>query len=376
MTSIPTNIQPENFCVFLEELSSGKKKHLLCEVLSYYEILIEQGKVYADYLYSAAILALFVGERQKGEKYTAQVLTKNATYEKYVALQRYVENGVIEKNDIHENRTIEGIIDPFIQAAEKKCAFSCSDFPYFVADVMFLGGKYLLDGADIETAFYFFITAYLCGAPRDSVYYRIGYMFYKNNDMKNAYSYLNASIKENATNVTALLDLSHVAIEMGNREASFAALSQAYELYPDYADIAYRMAQFYLEEHNYEKTKECLERALSVNPKYTVANITYFYVLFKTASQATIRAFIDSLENNELYMEFEFLYSLRYDTSLEETVRQLCAINSYEEKLLEGAWDRFLLEIPSERYSVIFENLLKTKAINEGSYRIIKGRFC
>lgn len=376
MTSIPTSMQPENFCVFLEELSSGKKEYILREVLSYYEILIEQGKVYADYLYPATILALFVGERHKAVEYSMQLFSKNSTYTKYVMLKEFMDIGLYKKNENHDLQTFDGIVERFIHEAAEKYREKCSEYPFFMADIMFYCGKYLLNTTDTENAFYCFLAAFMCGASRDSVYYMIGYLFYTNNDIQTAYSYLNASIQENPANVKALLDLSHVAIELGNREASFEALKQAYELYPDYADIAYRMAQFYLEESNYEKTRECLERALRVNPQYTVAIITYFYILFKTADQSKIHDYVDSLKDNALYKELQFLYSLRYDVSLDDTVQQLCAITSYEEKLLEGAWDRFLIEIPAERYTAIFETMLKEKVINEGSYKIIKGRLC
>ncbi len=376
MKRLPGSISPEHFCTFLEDFGSGKKDHLMREVLSYYEFLIEQGSRYPDYLYPSAILALFLGEREKAIRYTEQLLKLNSTFKKYIMLREHIETGKHLKVEQDVIKSIDEIIDPFIQCGEKKFKNRSAEYPFYVSDIMVVTGKYLLGGSDVETAFYCFLAAFLCGAPRDSIFYLIGFLFYKNNDIQTAYRYLNESIHDNPTNITALLDLSHVAIELGNREASFVALQHAYSLYPDYADIAYRMAQFYLEEKNYEKTRECLERALRANPMYTVASITYFYVLFKIADQKTIRAYIDTLTDDSLRGEFEFLYSLRFDVSLDNTVSQLCAITSYEQKLLDGVWDRFLSEIPSERYTAIFETLLKTQAINEGAYKIIKGRLC
>ncbi len=374
MSGLTERMTPENFNNTVREILDGKKDHLFAEVLSYYEFMLEQGKVYPDILYKTVIFYLYTNNVSQAEINFEKLFSINNSYERYVMLHDFLKDPA-KQNSNNSIPELADELSPFVKSIIDEFGTFYIDKPFYYEDVFLITGNYLLDMADYDEAFFYYLMAYAYGKSTDKFFYAIGYLCYKKGDMECAYHYLAHSISFNSRNVTALLDLSHVAIELGNREASFEALKKASELYPNYADIAYRMAQFYFEDNDFDQAKKFLYRAITINPMYTVANITYFYVLFKLSDQQEIGAFINSMHDEQLKVEFDFLFMLRFDPSLDGTVKKLCDIEAYEQKLLEGVWDRFLFLIPVERYAAFFEALLNTDIIDLAAYKILKGRF-
>ncbi|TYB31477.1 MAG: tetratricopeptide repeat protein [Candidatus Mcinerneyibacterium aminivorans] len=329
------------------------------EVLKYYSTFIEEGKIFPDILYNLIIIYLWRDNKDKIHNFLEELLDKNNEYIKYLKLKEYIysDNKSFRFNkDFPKNlkKEYSSILIDFYENHRKEF----DNKPFYYKEFFEILGEYAAKVKNINDAFIFFSLSFLYSKDLASYYYNLGKMHYSNDRTQKAYNLLSSSIEIDDKNSDCLIEFSHVCAELDKETEAIKTLKLVHNRHPDYPDVSYRLGKYYLDNNNIKKAKKYFQKALKYNPKYTSANINYFYLLFIEGNKNKMLNFIDNIENNDLKDIFRFFYILEFKQDYGKLLDLLNKNDNISSEISIGLWDHFI-GIMDDEHKLSFTEYLK-----------------
>ncbi len=354
---------------FFNNLNAGAMEECIAssiapvkEIMNSFEEMIESGRGFPDILYPYTVVLYNSGKKEDASENLKRLLALNNRYSKYLELADYVLYGKEDSTDMF--RIVPSIGGHGVKLEEMRKLVNVGKTGRVYSEYYSIIGDFYLKNMDYEKAFLFFCVSYCYGKPVDEFLFGLGSVAYSQGMTEEAGRMFREALEFEPDNMKVCLELSHVEAELGNDESSFRLLNLVHNKHPDWPDVSFRMAEYYLSRNERGKTESFLRNSLKYNPVYFSANILLFKLLVEKGDAQEIEAYLKEIPDRNLREKFEFLYAISRSEEYHRLKKLMLRTENISEEIIEGLWDDILGSVDKKFLAGYMEYLYKEDVIS------------